>query len=145
MQLEMTKYQIQASNKWGFDFIKESPITHGSGQYRWEQTALSDIPRFYHHISHPTKLMHQPSGALDAIDRTQLFSECENICPLTQNISSPSMIIRNPLAVGKRNIVVALSSASTSFAASSVCSNQRKITGEFISGGKKRELPLIAS
>jgi hypothetical protein len=128
----MTKYQLQAANKWSFDFIKESPITHANSQFKWESTTLSDMPKFYHHISQPTRLMHQPtSGAMDVNNRRQLFSECENICPLSQSISAPSMIIQNPLAVNKRKIVTGISSASTSLAASTVCSSsQRKITGE---------------
>jgi hypothetical protein len=122
----MTKYQLQASSKWSFDFIKESPITHANSQFRWESAALNDLPKFYHHIAHP---MHQPTSDV-ANDRRQLFSECENICPLTQSISAPSMIMPNPLAVNKRKIVAAISSASTSLAASTACSSQRKITGE---------------
>lgn len=128
----MAKYQLQASNKWSFDFIKESPITHANSQFKWESTTLSDMSKFYHHIAHPTSLMRQPaSGAMDVNNRRQLFSEYENICPLSQSISTPSMIIQNPLAVNKRKIVTGISSASTSLAASTVCSSsQRKITGE---------------
>lgn len=138
-QMEMTKYQLQASSKWSFDFLTESPITHASSQFKWEPTTLHDMPKFYHHISHPTKLMHQQ----DLNERAQLFSECENICPLSQSISAPSMMIQNPSAVNKRKIVVGVSSASSSFVASTVCSgNQRKITGEC---SAKKMLPLIAS
>lgn len=126
----MTKYQLQASSKWSFDFIKESPITRADSQFRWESAVFNDMPKFYHHIAHPTRL-HQPASDMVTNDRRQLFSECENICPLTQSISAPSMIMPNPLAVNKRKIVTAISSASTSLAASTVCDSQRKITGEY--------------
>lgn len=126
----MTKYQLQASNKWSFDFIKESPIVNANSQFRWESAALNDLPKFYHHIAHPSRLSHQPSSEAVTNDHRQLFSECENICPLTQSISAPSMIMSNPLAVNKRKIAAAISSASSSLAASTVCSSQRKITGE---------------
>lgn len=129
----MTKYQLQASNKWSFDFIKESPITHANSQFKWESTRFCEMPKFYHHIAHPTRLMHQPtSDAVDVNNRRQLlFSECENICPLSQGISAPSMIIQNPLAVNKRKIVTSISAVSSSLAASTVCNvSQRKITGE---------------
>lgn len=131
-QLEMVKYQLQASHKWSFDFIKESPITHASSQFQWETSTLNAMPKFYHHISHPTRLTHQPC-TMDANDHSQLFSEYENICPLTRNISSPSIIIQNPLAVNKLKIGSVVST-STSFAASTACSNQRKITGEWCTG-----------
>lgn len=120
----MTKYQLQASNKWNFDFIKEAPITNASSQFKWEVSTLDDIPRFYHHTAHQT------TGALHKSDVSQLFSECENICPLSQSISAPSMIIQNPIAVNKRKIVVGVSSTAANSATSSVGSNQRKITGE---------------
>lgn len=136
-QMEMTKYQLQASSKWCFDFITESPITHANSQFKWETTKLYEMPKFYHHISHPMKLMQNFN------DQMQLFSECENICPLSQSISAPSMMIQNPSAVNKRKIVVGVSSASSSFAASTACSsNQRKITGEC---SAKKMLSLIAS
>ena len=137
VQLEMTKYQLQASNKWNFDFIKEEPITNANSQFKWQPSTLSDSPRFYHHISH------QPSGTLDTSDRSQLYSECENICPLSQSISAPSMIIPNPKAVNKRKIVVSASSTTANLAPSSACSNQRKITGECLAA--KKMMPLIAS
>lgn len=123
--MEMTKYQLQASNKWSFDFIKETPIKSANSQFKWKPSTLNDTPRFYHHVSH------QPSSTLDLSERSaKLFSECENICPLSQSISAPSMIIQNTLAVNKRKIVVGVSST-TSFAAPSACSSQRKITGEY--------------
>lgn len=130
----MTKYQLQASNKWSFDFIKEAPITNANSQFQWEPSTLSETPRFYHHVAH------QPPGTSE---RSQLFSEYENICPLSQSISAPSMISQNPIAVNKRKIVVGVSSTSANFAASSACSNQRKITGERLVA--KKMLPLIAS
>lgn len=132
----MAKYQLQASSKWSFDFIKESPITHTNSQFKWESATLNDIPRFYHHTSHPQLPM-------DMNNQTQLFSECENICPLSRNISAPSMMIQNPISVNKRKIVVACSSASVGLAAATACSNQRKITGELRNG--KKMLSLIAS
>ena len=145
VQSEMTKYQLQASDKWGFDFVKESPIAHTYSQFKWESTVLSDIPKFYHHIAHSNQT---PSSAAARImnDRYQLFNECENICPLSQSISSPSLVIQNPpTAVNKRRISV--------FVASTVCSsssssNQRKITGKPSSRENKKAkkmLPLIAS
>lgn len=83
---------------------------------------LHDLPRFYHHIAQPTRLMQQPTGGVDANDRSQLFSECENICPLSRSISAPSMVIASPmLAVNMRKVVAAGSSCS---------GQQRKITGE---------------
>lgn len=133
----MLKYQMQASDKWSFDFIKESPIAQPNSQFKWEPAALNNMPSFYHHISHPTRSLMDLSG------RSQLFSEYENICPLSRNISAPSMIIQNPLAVNKRKIVVGVSPASPSFAASTVCNHQQKITGERL--GMKKMLPLIAS
>lgn len=124
-QLEMTKYQLQASSKWGFDFIKESPITHANSQYRWEPAMLHDLPRFYHHIAQPTRLMQKPTNAVDVNDRAQLFSECENICPLSRSISAPTIILNaNPqCAINKRKMVIASTSSSCN-------SHQRKITGE---------------
>lgn len=138
----MTKYQLQASNKWGFDFIKETPITHASSQFKWESTTLSDMPKFYRHIAHPTRLMHPPAGSLDVANHTQLFSECENICPLSRAISAPSMMLQHTNAVNKRKIIVA---ASSSFAASTDCSSQRKITGESRQTSKKKMRLLTAS
>lgn len=138
-QLEMAKYQLQASNKWSFDFIKEAPITNANSQFKWEASTLSETPRFYHHI------VQQPSGTVNVRNLSQLFSECENICPLSQSISAPLMIIQNPIAVNKRKIVVGVSSTSANFATSSACSNQRKITGECSEAKKKKMLPLIAS
>lgn len=120
----MTKYQLQASNKWSFDFIKESPITHADSQYKWESTTLNEMPKFYHHIAQPLT-HHTPSVGMN--EKTKLFSGCENICPLSRSISSPSMIIQNPMVGNKRKIVVGVSSTS----ASPTCNNQRKITGEF--------------
>jgi hypothetical protein len=129
-QLEMTKYQLQASSKWSFDFMNESPIRHANSQFRWEAATLNEMPKFYHHIAHPTsRLTHQQPGAVDAI-RSQLFSEFENICPLSRTISAPSMIIQSSIAVNNRKMVVGVSSASASLAASATCSQQRKITGE---------------
>lgn len=124
----MTKYQLQASNKWSFDFIKESPITYAGSQFKWEATTLNDLPKFYHHIAQP--LTHHTPGAVAANvnERTKLFSGCENICPLSRSISSPSMIIQSPMVGNKRKIVVTVSSTSES----PTCNNQRKITGEFI-------------
>lgn len=133
----MLKYQMQASDKWSFDFIKESPIAQPNSQFKWEPATLNNMPRFYHQISHPTRSLMDLSG------RSQLFSEYENICPLSRNISAPSIIIQNPLAVNKRKIVVGVSPASPSFAASTVCNHQQKITGERL--GMKKTLPLIAS
>lgn len=129
----MTKYQLQASNKWSFDFIKESPITHAGSQFKWEPATLNEMPKFYHHIAKP--LTHHTPGVVgvNVNERTKLFSECENICPLSRSISSPSMIIQSPMVGNKRKIVVGVSSTS----ASPTCNNQRKITGEFA----KNKLP----
>lgn len=130
-QLEMTKYQLQASSKWSFDFMNESPIRHANSQYRWEAATLNELPRFYHHIAHPTaRLTHQQSGAAGADFRSQLFSEFENICPLARTVSAPSMVIQSAMAVNSRKIVTGASSASSSLAAATACSQQRKITGE---------------
>lgn len=125
--MEMTKYQLQASDKWGFDFVREAPIAYPNSQFQWESSKLSETPKFYHHIAHPTRLAPSSSGASNLYP---LFVGCENIHMISQNISATSMIAPNPSAVNKRKIGVASSSASTSFEASAACSHQRKITGE---------------
>lgn len=125
-QMEMTKYQLQASDKWGFDFVREAPIAYPNSQFKWESSKLSEIPKFYHHIAHPARLAPRSSGAASFYP---LFGGCENICPITQSISATSMIAQNPSVVNKRKIGVASSSASTSFEPSAACSHQRKITG----------------
>lgn len=121
VQQEMAKYQLQASGKWSFDFIKEAPISCSNSQYKWKSSTIYEIPKFYHHISQSSRLEHHSSSTGDG--HGQLFSECENICPLSQHISSPSMIVQHPLPSNKRKIVRAVSSVT-------VCSNQQKITGE---------------
>ncbi|CRK98279.1 CLUMA_CG011641, isoform A [Clunio marinus] len=134
-QMEMTKYQLQASYKWSFDFAKESPIAHVNSQLKWEPTSLSNIPKFYHHTTHSMGLSshYQPITALESSNRhVQMFTGCENICPLMQNISEPSIILQNPLSVSKRKTV-----ASTSFATKKVCGSQRKITGKSINTFQK--------
>lgn len=127
VQMEMTKYQLQASDKWGFDFVREAPIAYPNSHFQWESSKLSEIPKFYHHIAHPTRLAPRSSGASNLYP---LFGGCENIWPISQSISATSMIVQNPSAVNKRKIGGASSSVSTSFEASAACSHQRKITGE---------------
>lgn len=121
-QMEMAKYQLQAANKWSFDFVKESPIRNSNSQFTWETVKLDDTPKFYHH---------------EFISQTSLNqNECENIWPLMSSnsvISSPTMIIQDSLVANNRKIV---HSTSSSFAASSSCDSnksQRKITGKFSS------------
>jgi hypothetical protein len=100
----MTKYQLQASNKWGFDFVKESPITHANSQFKWESAMLSETPKFYHHIAvAPTRQTVVES------ERSQLFSECENFCPLARSISASSMIIQRKISTSQRKITGELS------------------------------------
>jgi hypothetical protein len=98
----MTKYQLQAANKWSFDFANESPISGECSQYKWDSARLPDVPRFYHHTVTPANLQ---ASAND---------ECENICPLSHNIGSASLKSRQRVVV---------SSSSGSF-------SQTKITGE---------------
>lgn len=107
--MEMTKYQLQASNKWSFDFVNESPITPSStsgvdGKFQWESATLSDVPRFYHHI-------------VNSNNNMQVNSESENIRPLTMPLPIRSIIISPTLSGGGKG----------------VCRyNQTKITGELI-------------
>lgn len=104
--MEMTKYQLQSSNKWSFDFVNESPLT-SDASYQWESATLSDVPRFYHHIVNSNNNMqvnYEPETIFN-----------ENICPLSLNAAVPSrpMIV---LSSGRR---------------SGVCFSQTKITGEW--------------
>lgn len=126
-QMEMAKYQLQAANKWSFDFVKESPIRNSNSQFSWETVKLAETPKFYHHefISHQ--------------------NDCENIWPLVSLnsvISSPALVIQDSLVTNNRKIAHSLfTSASSSFATSTnissvVCNkSQRKITG------KRRKFP----
>jgi hypothetical protein len=122
--MEMAKYQLQAANKWSFDFVKESPIRNSNSQFTWETVKLDETPKFYHH---------------EFISQTSLNqNECENIWPLTPTvnssvISTPALVIQDSLVANNRKIVHSFfASASTSFATSSVVCNksQRKITGK---------------
>lgn len=128
----MAKYQLQASEKWSFDFIKEMPVGCENSQFNWEPLTTVEMPKFYHQTIQPSRLFHQHSSASD--ERSQLFNKHENICALSRHISSPPLIIQNAMAVSKRKAARAVSSASTSFATTTICSSQRKITGECLAG-----------
>ncbi|KAG5680890.1 hypothetical protein PVAND_010369 [Polypedilum vanderplanki] len=108
-QMEMTKYQLQAANKWSFDFTNESPISSESSQYKWDTVKLPDVPKFYHHIVNPNKLQASSS-------ESQLFDECENICPFSHNI--------NASIKSRQKIVI----SSTTNSNRNVCMSQTKIT-----------------
>jgi hypothetical protein len=106
-QMEMTKYQLQAANKWNFDFSTESPISN-EHQYQWETTRLHDVPVFYHqHIVNPVKLQTNVEHKFNTV-----FLQCENICPLSNHYNSSS------------------SNNSKIYKTSSNCRGQTKITGE---------------
>lgn len=108
--MEMTKYQLQASTKWSFDFVNESPITSSAdAKYQWESATLSDVPRFYHHI------VNSNSNMQVNCEHETIFNE--NICPL-------SMPMR------QKFFVVAASSMSGCGSGRGVCYSQTKITGE---------------
>ena len=135
----MAKYQLQAANKWGFDFTTESPANKTSN-FQWQSTTLSDIPKFYHHIIHNRVTPPAPpssssssssSSSLELNGKNSemvmsYFSECENISPLSRNIT-PMIIVQKPLAVN--NSVVPTKVVSIA----SMSSNQTKITGESLS------------
>ncbi|CAO1409597.1 unnamed protein product [Diamesa serratosioi] len=147
-QVEMAKYQLQAANKWGFDFTTESPANNTSN-FQWQSTTLSDIPKFYHHIIHnrvtpppaPSSSSSFSSSSSSSSSLLELngknsemvmsyFSECENISPLSRNIS-PMIIVQKPLAVN--NSVVPTKVVSIA----SMSSNQTKIT-DFLKVRKRR-------
>lgn len=137
----MAKYQLQAANKWGFDFQTESPANNTSN-FQWQSTTLSDIPKFYHHIIHNRVTPPAPvksSSSLSSSSTSSLelngknsemvmsyFSECENISPLSRNIT-PMIIVQKPLAVNNRVVPTKIVSIA------SMSSNQTKITGESLS------------
>lgn len=130
----MAKYQLQAANKWGFDFTTESPANNTSN-FQWQSTTLSDIPKFYHHIIHnrvnppPTPVPSSSSSSTSSLNGKNsemvmsYFSECENISPLSRNIT-PMIIVQKPLAVNNRVVPTKVVSIA------SMSSNQTKITGE---------------
>lgn len=136
----MAKYQLHAANKWGFDFTTESPANNTSN-FQWQSTTLSDIPKFYHHIIHNRVNPPVPalSSSLSSSSTSSLelngknsemvmsyFSECENISPLSRNIT-PMIIVQKPLAVNNRVVPTKVVSIA------SMSSNQTKITGESLS------------
>lgn len=110
--MEMTKYQLQASSKWSFDFVNESPITSDSN-YQWESSTLSDVPRFYHHI------VNSNSNVQVNYEPETIFNE--NICPLSCNFAVPSRPV----------FVLSSSMISENTQRSGVCFSQTKITGEW--------------
>lgn len=106
-QMEMTKYQLQASSKWSFDFTNEKPIKV-NGQYQWESAPLPEVPRFYHQIS-------SNSLQVNNSEHETIFNE--NICPLSiASISSrPKIVVTSGNGCGKSG---------------RVCFSQTKITGK---------------
>lgn len=115
----MTKYQLQASSKWNFDFVNESPIVNAGSQYEWESSRLPDVPRFYHHRQHIVNGSNLQTNITE--HDTQLFNECENISPLSHSIGGASI-------KSWQRIHTATSSTSSN---RSVCFSQTKITGEW--------------
>ncbi len=110
---ELTKYQTQATNRWGFDFSLDKPIKSKS-EFVWESVKVNDIPKMYHVINANTRLQHHPSVFEPTITSNPMdieyFNSCnnsENICPLV-DIKKPIIVKR----IGQRN-------------------HQTKITGEF--------------
>lgn len=120
----MAEYQLKASDKWSFDFIKESPIACSNSQFKWQPSEIIGVPPYYHHIAIPSRLA---ANIKRDVEHKVLFNEYENIFPLAKHISSLTLIIQNPIPVIKRKIVRA---ATTSLATKIVSSNQGKITGE---------------
>lgn len=119
--MEMAKYQLQATNKWNFDFVNESPMPNGNSQYEWESARLPEVPRFYHHRQH---IVNGSNLQANINEHDTLFNECENICPLSHSASIKSW---------QKIHVVATSSSSSSSSSrgnNSVCLSQTKITGE---------------
>jgi hypothetical protein len=104
--MEMTKYQLQASSKWSFDFANEKPI-NANGQYQWESASLPEVPRFYHQIS-------SNSYQVNSSEHETIFNE--NICPLSiATVSSRPIIVVTQSGCGRSG---------------RVCFSQTKITGE---------------
>ncbi|CAO1394221.1 unnamed protein product [Diamesa hyperborea] len=141
-QVEMAKYQLQAANKWGFDFTTESPANNTSN-FQWQSTTLSDIPKFYHHIIHnrvnppsapvPSSSSSSSTSSLNGKNSEMVmsyFSECENISPLSRNIT-PMIIVQKPLAINNRVVPTKVVSIA------SMSSNQTKIT-DFLKVRKRR-------
>lgn len=125
-QIEMTKYQLQAANKWNFDFVNETPIRSAQSQYAWDAVKLTETPKFYHHEFIAQSSPHH--------------QDSENIRPLA---ASPALIIHNSMVSHHHRriahpVFTPASSPSTSFVVASstssmsnVCNkSQRKITGK---------------
>lgn len=128
----MTKYQLQASDKWSFDFVKEAPIASVNNQFKWEPATVMEMPKFYHQISHQSsRPARYPSSVNNELDQL-LFNGYENACPLLRHINLPLMITQNSMAGNKRKMVLAVSSSSKILTTTTtVSSSQRKITGEW--------------
>ncbi|CAG9804897.1 unnamed protein product [Chironomus riparius] len=130
-QMEMAKYQLQASNKWNFDFVNESPMSNGNSQYKWESARVPEVPRFYHHRQH---IVNGSNLQANINEHDTLFNECENICPLSRNIGGASI-----KSWQKMHVVATSSSSSSNSNRSnnSVCLSQTKIT-DYLKVRKRR-------
>lgn len=111
---ELTKYQLQATNRWGFDFSLDKPIKKNN-DFEWESVKVNDMPKIYHVINVNSRVQHHPSVFESTKTSNQIdieyFNSCnnnENICPLV-DIKKPILVKK----IGQR-------------------SHQTKITGKFI-------------